>query len=210
MHRLHDPIQHGCHRRPVALNVKSTVELEPRAKRNKQRRRGTIRWFLISLSMMERLYSNKPPCIPNTNLSEFTLNTCSKSGEPFLITGKGWNFIICGFSHTCAIGQNTVSKIQNRSYFMPCMLKRPITNRTWVWKGCVLSSAFALRISAPEPEPNLLCWHEARVLVWGSWQTGSVPLMKSSCSNTAGVSRAGVDVVQNEMIWIKPPDLFLC
>lgn len=155
MHRLHDPIQHGCHRCPVALNVKSTVELEPRAKRNKQRRRGMIQRFLISLSMMERLYSNKPPRIPNTNLSELTLNTCSESGEPFLITGECWNFIICGFStHLC-----DRSKCCVRSHFMPCVWKRPITNRTWVWRGCVLSSAFALRISAPEPEPNLLCRH---------------------------------------------------
>lgn len=39
---------------------------------------------------MESLHSNKPQRIPNTRLSGFTLNTCWKSGELLLITGRSF------------------------------------------------------------------------------------------------------------------------
>lgn len=62
-------------------------------------------------------------------------------------------------TQVCDKSKYNLKKIKVEATLCHVCLTGRITSRTWTWRGCVLLSEFALRISAPEPGLNLLCWH---------------------------------------------------
>lgn len=100
------------------------------------------------------------------------------------------------FPHTCAIGQNAVLEVTS---CRACEKDQSRTGRGFEEDACCRAR---LLCGSVHQSQNRTCCADIKrgFLSEVSWQTGSVPLMKPSCSNKAGVSRAGVDVVQNEVI----------
>lgn len=159
---------------------------------------------------MERLYSNKT--------STYSKFQSVRIYSQRVLRARSNFHRLCFFfpSHThthTAFSQNASSEHQNRGCFVPRMFDKTLHNwgRKDLKRMCAVE--WVLLRGSVHRSQNWTCCADIK---WGGvlrlrfcWRTGCVPLMKSSCSNTVGIGEGGVNVVQNEMIWIKPPDLFL-
>lgn len=116
--------------------------------------------FSNKLELDGKTLLKQSSCIPNINLSEFTLSTCSQSGEPSLIINKGRNIIIFGFSDTSVI-KIARQKNQNKSCFVPVLCRGVSSlsgslHRSQNWTCC---ADIKLRFLSEVPgRPARCCW----------------------------------------------------